>query len=255
MKLNRFFILCMVLLCLCSDTLKANENNLILDSANAAYAKADYEKAIKLYESIINKGQIAPELYFNLGNAYFKANINSYAILNYERAKKLAPNDEDILANLKLANTKTEDKIEAQPQLFLTGWKNGIVDMMSEKSWSILCIALVCAALLMFFIYVFTERKGLKQLGFFMGSFIFILSVIVFFIAKHKYNLTIASTEAVITSPTVTVMGSPNEKGTKLFVLHEGTKVTITEPESEWTEVKIANGNVGWVPTKTIVSI
>lgn len=252
MKLNRFLI---VLLFLFSLTAKANESKIILDSANAAYAKADYFKAIKLYDSILNKGEVAAEIYFNLGNAYYKSNNIGYAILNYERAKKLAPEDEDIAMNLKLANQKTEDKIEAAPQLFLTTWKNAIVDMMSEKSWSEMCIILVIISLILFATYIFSANKAVKQVGFFGGSALILASVFVFFIAKHKYELTKTSSTAIITKAAVTVTGSPSEKGTKLFVLHEGTKVNITEEDGDWTEIKIANGNVGWVPTKSISAI
>ncbi len=249
MKLNKFFI---VFLFLFSLSCMATENNVTLDSANAAYLKGNYEKAIKLYQSIISNGEVSPELYFNLGNAYYKANNIGYAILNYERAKKLSPEDDDITVNLKLANQKTEDKIEAAPQLFLTTWKNGIVDMMSEKNWSELCIVLLVFSLLLFAVYIFTSRRGLKQVGFFGGSILIVSSIIVFFIARHKFELTKTSNEAIITSSTVTVYGSPNEKGTKLFILHEGTKVRITEDDGNWTEIKIANGNVGWVPGKSL---
>src|SRR6185295_12270070 len=102
---------------------------------------------------IINTGEVAPEIYFNLGNSYYKTNNIGYAILNYERAKKLSPDDEDINVNLKLANQKTEDKIEVAPQLFLTTWKNGIIDIMNEKSWSELCIFLIVISLVLFAVY------------------------------------------------------------------------------------------------------
>ena len=252
MKLNSLLL---ILLFSFSLSVTANENKVILDSANAAYSKGDYFKAIKLYDSVLNNSTVAPEIYFNLGNAYYKTNNIGYAILNYERAKKLAPDDEDIIVNLKLANQKTEDKIEAAPQLFLTTWKNGIVDLMSEKSWSELCIVLIVFSLILFAVYIFSANRGVKQIGFFGGSTLILASIFIFFIARHKYELTKNSENAIITAPTVTVTGSPNEKGTKLFILHEGTKVNITEEDGSWTEIKIANGNVGWVPSKSLSAI
>lgn len=225
----------------------ANTNNLLLDSANSAYSKGDYSKASKLYENIISNGQEAPELYFNLGNSYYKTNNIAFAILNYERALKLEPDNEDFSFNLKLANQKTEDKIDAAPQLFLSQWKNGLVDLMTEKGWAQLCILLVCISLLLFAIYITMQKKGLKQFGFFGGTTLVILSIVTFFIAQHKYSLTKNSSEAIITSPSITVTGSPNEKGTKLFILHEGTKVNVTQEDVSWAEIKIANGNTGWI--------
>lgn len=229
--------------------------NPTLDSANTAYSKGDYNKAVSLYESILNNGQEAPEVYYNLGNAYYKKNTIGLAILNYERAKKLKPADEDIIVNLKFANQKIEDKIDAAPQLFLTEWKNGIVYLMNETSWSVFCIVVTILALLLFGMYASSYSKRLKQLGFYGGVVFLIAAVLLFFIAQHSYELSKNSNEAVIVSPSVTIVGSPDEKSTKLFILHEGTKVSITQEEGDWMEVKIANGNVGWIKKQNMIAI
>ncbi len=228
-------------------TSAANDNKIAFDSANACYAKGDYEKAIKQYESILNNNFSSAELYYNLGNAYYKTNNIGFAILNYERAKKLNPLEDDLLTNLKLANQKTEDKIEAAPKLFLTEWKSGIIDIFSEKGWSSLCIICFTVSLLLISVYFLTFNNRSKKLGFFGGCIFFIITIILFFIAQQKNEQTINSVEAIITAPTATVTGSPNEKGTKLFILHEGTKAVITQDQGIWTEIKIANGNVGWI--------
>jgi tetratricopeptide (TPR) repeat protein len=233
----------------------ANENDVLFDSANAAYSKGDFNSAISQYENLLTSGQEAPELYFNLGNAYFKTNKISYAILNYERAKKMNPDNADFNFNLKLANQKIEDKIDAAPELFLILWKNGILDLMTEKSWSELCIVFVLISLILFAIYITVPGKRFKQFGFFGGTFLIILSSITFFVAQHKYYLTKNSNKAIITSPAITVTGSPNEKGTKLFVLHEGTKVSVTQEDASWVEIKIANGNTGWIKTSELQKI
>ncbi|MCE9539070.1 MAG: tetratricopeptide repeat protein [Bacteroidetes bacterium] len=225
----------------------ANENNILLDSANSEYSKGDFTKASKLYENILSNGLEAPEVYFNLGNAYYKTNNIAFAILNYERALKLDPDNDDFNFNLKLANQKTEDKIDAAPQLFLSQWKNGLVDLMTEKGWSQLCILLICISLILFAIYITMQKRGLKQFGFFGGTSLVILCVITFFIAQHKYSITKNNSEAIIISPSITVTGSPNEKGTKLFILHAGTKVNVTQEDVSWAEIKIANGNTGWI--------
>ena len=245
-------VIVLIFLCL---AVNATENNIVLDSANTAYSKGNYDKAIKLYTSIGNQNIESSELYFNLGNAYYKTNSIGLAILNYERAKKLAPNDDDILTNLKLANQKTEDKIESAPQLFLTEWKNGIIDMMSEKGWSYFCIFALSISLILIAMFILSANPRLKKIGFFGGVIGGIMTISIFFIALQKYNHTINNNEAITTSASVTVTGSPDEKGTKLFILHEGTKVTVVEEMGDWTEVKIANGNVGWLKTKMITTI
>lgn len=251
-KLKLFLILLFAFL---YSFANANTNNLLLDSANSAYSKGDYNKASKLYENIISNGQEASEVYFNLGNSYYKTKNIAFAILNYERALKLDPDNEDFSFNLKLANQKTEDKIDTAPQLFLIQWKNGLVDLMTEKGWSQLCIILICISLLLFAIYITMQNRGLKQFGFFGGTTLVILSIITFFIAQHKYNITKNNSEAIITSPSITVTGSPNEKGTKLFILHEGTKVNVTQEDVSWAEIKIANGNTGWIKKSELQKI
>lgn len=256
MKLYRLKIVVGVLftLFICKTSI-ADNNTIVFDSANASYAKGNFEKAIEQYESLIKSNSVSSELYYNLGNAYFKTNNIGLAILNYERAKKINPNDEDLITNLKLANQKTEDKIDAAPQLFLSEWKNGIINIFNEKEWSIICIVLFSISLLLFGIYILSYNNALKKLGFFGGVIIIVTTIFIFFIAKNKYEQTKYSADAIIISSTATIIGSPNEKGTKLFILHEGTKVIVTQEEGEWTEIKIANGNVGWLKSKLLQKI
>jgi tetratricopeptide (TPR) repeat protein len=242
--------------CIClSSFMSANETNILLDSANSAYSKGEFDKAIKGYETILASNQEAPEIYFNLGNAYYKSNNLSYAILNYERAIKLNPDNEDFNYNLKLANQRVEDQVDAAPVLFLTQWKNTLISLMTEKEWSQLCIILVVISLLLFALFIATKHRNYKQIGFFGGVITIALSIATFFIANYKHQLTIRSNEAIITAPSITVTGSPNEKGTKLFIIHEGIKVNIKQEEAEWVEIKIANGNTGWVKNSELVRI
>ena len=248
MKLFRYKITFLVLLAsLLCFTSKADERTTAFDSSNACYSRGDYEKAILQFEGLINMNVESAELYYNLGNAYYKTDQLGLAILNFERAKKLNTDDEDLIFNLKLANQKTEDKIDPAPQLFLSEWKNGIIGLFSESVWSIICIVLFCISLILFSLFLLSDKNGIKKTCFFAGiAFVFITSI-TFFIAKEKYELTVNSKEAIITSATATITGSPNTKGTKLFILHEGTKVEITQELNEWTEIKIANGNIGWI--------
>jgi tetratricopeptide (TPR) repeat protein len=225
------------------------------DSANAAYAKNDFDKAIKGYENILAKGKASAALYFNLGNAYYKTNNVGMAVLNYERAKKLAPDDEDLAANLKLTLQRTEDRIDKAPELFLNEWKNDITGLTGEKNWSLLCIAMLCLSLALFALYIVSNRSGLRKTGFFGGSILLVITVVFFLIARHSYEMTVNSAEAVITAGSVTVHGSPDEKGTKLFILHEGTKVNVQQENEGWTEVRIANGNVGWIKINALQKI
>lgn len=255
MKLFSLKIVFLLLIFSFANNSIANENTIVFDSANASYSKGHYSEAIKQYESLISNNQISAELYYNLGNSYYKMNSIGLAILNYERAKKLDPNMEDLNANLKMANQKTEDKIDAAPQLFISEWKNSIVSIFNEKEWSLLTVFLFTFSLLLTGMYILSQSSGLKKLGFFGGGILLLLAIIIFFLAQHKQELSKYSSDAIITAATATITGSPNDKGTKLFILHEGTKVIITQEEEEWTEIKIVNGNVGWIKNKFLQKI
>ncbi len=232
----------------------AASKDYILD-AKTSYEKGDYKKAIEVYESIVTSGKESAGLYYNLGNAYYKNNDIGLAILNYEKAKKLNSKDEDLLTNLKIANQRIEDKIEAAPELFLNQWKRAVFNLMNEKEWSVFLILLFSLALFLIAVYLISSNKTIRQLGFYGGTLLLILSVISYFICANKYQDTIHSKEAIIILPSSNVNASPSEKGTKIFILHEGTKVKINEESGEWTEIKLANDNVGWIKSSALQTI
>lgn len=248
----------LVLLLLCilfSLPVSSAEYTSAFDSANAAYLKKEYDKAIELYEHIVEAGQQAPELYFNLGNAYYQTGDFAHAILNYERAKKLAPDDEDIAVNLKFANQKTEDKIEAAPEMFLVELQRKIVSLMNESSWALLCILFFVLGLALLAIFISSRNTAVKKAGFYLGAASLALFITLFFIAKYSYSVSRSHDEAIVTGASVTVLGSPSESSTKLFILHKGSKVVVTEENNGWLEVKIANGNVGWIKETLVEKI
>lgn len=224
----------------------------LLDSANNSYAKANFQVAAKLYENIIDAGYHSPELFFNLGNAYFKMGQIGKSILNYERAKKLSPLDEDIAFNLNLANQQTIDKIEPLPKLFLQQWYENIKNAHSEKRWSMRSI--VCFALFLFFLAVFiTSIKPITRLlGFWLAAMCFCLSVISFIIAKDRYSDITSNNTVVILSSSAEIRNAPSETGTKLFILHEGAVVPAAETKGDWVKIKLSKEKVGWVKKSQI---
>lgn len=230
-----------------SLAMNADEGKLLFDNANASYAKKDFDKAILLYENILKDNLESAALYYNLGNAYYQKNEFAKAILNYERAKKISPTDTDILNNLKLANQKIEDKLETAPEFFLLQWKNLLLNLMNEKAWSITCILLLCFSWLFFAGYFISKNILIKQIAFYSGSVLFVMVIATFFTAKNAYFTSKSRTEAIILASSVTITGSPSENSKKLFVLHAGSKVSITKEEENWLEITISNGNVGWI--------
>jgi tetratricopeptide (TPR) repeat protein len=232
-----------------------NGDYMFLDSGNAAYNKANYTKAINFYQHFLSGGVESEQAYYNLGNCYFRINEIGKAILYYEKAEKLTPGDADVQFNLQLANQKIADKVSSEPPVFIySDWKN-FENKFTEKQWAIIGICLLCLGLLLFGVYLSAPRVLVKQLSFWPGCVIIILSLFTLYVAHQQYQLLNSHDTAIVTVPTVTATGAPDEKATQLFVVHEGTKVWIVKTEGEWTEIKLANGNQGWLISSDISEI
>lgn len=225
------------------------------DSGNAAYAKGNYAKAIDFYTKFLNSGYLSADVYYNLGNCYYRTNQIANAILNYERAKKLSPADADINFNLQLANEKTTDKITPDAHLMFVNWWDSFVNLASERGWGILCILFLCISLTLIIVYLLSPRLGLKQLGFWGGIFMLAFCLLTFMMAHQQYEAATSHDTAIVMSGSVTVKGAPNDSGTQLFLIHEGTKVRILRTNGTWVEVKLANGNQGWMPSADLAVI
>jgi len=218
-----------------------------LKMANEYYAANKINQAISTYEHIVANGYESTALYFNLGNAYYKNNDLVNALLNYERAKKLSPNDEDIQFNLDLANQFVIDKIEPLPRPFFIKWGQSIVQMMNTDQWATFSLITFILTLLFALGYVFLLTPGLKKASFTIGIVMLLISGAAFSIANKQKSISLHQFHAIIFSPSVTVKASPNESSVDLFVIHEGLKVEVLKNHNSWLEIKLEDGNRGWV--------
>lgn len=249
-KLTSIFGLFLLLLLMCNTTIAAN-----IEEGNDLYAKGKYEDAIEIYESILAEDNFAADLYYNLGNAYYKSDQIPAAILNYERALKLKPDHEDVLFNLAMANKKTVDKIDRLPELFIgSTWKT-LVTSRTVNDWASYCILLLFVSLFFFVGYLILEITLIKKINFYAGVFFFLFSISCWLMASQHQSIINESAEAIIFKPTITVLSAPNDQAEKLFTLHEGTKVTLLEDIDNWQEIKLPNGNVGWVNDDVLENI
>lgn len=223
-----------------------------LQAAESAYASENYAEAIETYEALLSENNESAEIYYNLGNAYYKMGKIAPAILNYERALLLDPGDRDIRFNLNLSKQNTADKIETVSDFFLVKWINGIQSLFSVDTWStigIVCFCLFIACLILFF---FSKLMLMKKIGFYLGAFLLFLIIMSnIFASRQKYDL-LNRSGAIVFAPTVTVKSSPDASGTDLFILHEGTKVNIKSQLGDWNEVELEDGNIGWIQKKDI---
>lgn len=239
-----------ILLLFSSFTWSIFAQDTAIKEAETAYSREDYNKAIELYEDILKANGASPEIYYNLGNAYYKADRIAPAILNYERALVLDPGDGDIRFNLQMAKQKTIDRIEPVGDFFLVKWFKTVQNMIAVDSWAtfgIVCFLLLIVGLLLFF---FSRGVGMKKAGFYLGMISLVLVVMANIFARNQKNEIVNRKHAIVFTPTVTVKSSPDASGTDLFILHEGTKVSIKSTLGEWNEIEQEDGNVGWMQKK-----
>lgn len=220
--------------------------------ADSAYVRGQYQQAIKDYEALLKQGASA-ELYYNLGNAYYRTENITRAVLNYERAQLLSPSDRDIRFNLQMARSKTIDKIQPEHEMFFITWYRSLVNMASVDGWARTALFTLALAIVLALVYLFSDRLWLRKLGFFGALALIVCFVLSNIFAYQQKELLVHRNGAIVTAPAVTVKSTPAKQGTDLFILHEGTKVTITDGSmKEWKAIRLADGKEGWIETKQI---
>ena len=221
--------------------------------ADSAYINNDFANAVYLYENILaNQGESA-DIYYNLGNSYYKMDNIAKAIVNYEKALVLNPSNGDIRFNLELAQSKTVDKVTPMSEAFLVTWMKDLTNLMSEKGWAKMGIITFILMLLMLALYFFSKKIALKKVGFISSMCLLLVCIIANVFASSQKDKAKSHESAIIMTPSITVKSTPNEGGTDLFILHEGRKVNIKDNTMrEWKEIQLEDGNVGWVPASAI---
>jgi tetratricopeptide (TPR) repeat protein len=220
--------------------------------ADSAYVRGEYQQAIKDYEALLKQGASA-DLYYNLGNAYYRTENITRAVLNYERALLLSPGDKDIRFNLQMARSKTVDKITPEQDMFFVTWYRSLVNMTSVDGWADIALISLALAIVLALLYLFSERIWLRKVGFFGAIILIVFFLLGNVFAHQQKDLLIHRRGAIVTAPAVTVKSTPAKQGTDLFILHEGTKVTITDGSmKDWKGIRLADGKEGWIETRQI---
>lgn len=250
---SKFFratlFLFILLFCQLTTTLaqESTERDTLMQYGNEAYQQENYSDAIKYYESIVNQGNEGSILYYNLGNCYYKSGENAKALLWFERALRLAPNNKDIQHNILFVNNKIVDKIETIPEFALSKWWNGISKSMTSRWWAIISIIFSFLLFLFIILLVMSRRQWLRTFSFTLTLLLFIgLTFSIIF--AHKENKRYQKEpEAIVMESVVTAKNTPNQSGSNLFVIHSGLKVRITDKIGEWYEIMLPNGEKGWI--------
>lgn len=224
-------------------------------AADSAYMKENYQEAASLYEKVLEEGY-SPEIYYNLGNCYYRLEKIGPSVLNYERALLLSPGNGDIRHNLELARSKTLDKISPLGEIFIVTWYKEVINWFSVDQWAALGIICFIFVLIMLCLYLFSKVVLIRKLGFYSSIVFILICILSNFFAWNQKHILINRSTAVVMSTSVNVKSTPSENGTDLFVIHEGTKVTIIDPTMKgWKEIRLDDGKKGWIPTGSIEEI
>jgi len=217
--------------------------------ADSAYAKGNYQQAIKDYEELLKNG-VSSELYYNLAGAYYRIDEMPRAVLNYERALLLSPGDADIRFNLQMARSKTIDKITPESEMFFVTWYHALVNLTSVDGWARIALVALALAIALALFYLFASAIWLRKVGFFGAGGLLLLFILANTLAYVQKQSFVNRTGAIIMSPAATIKSTPDAHGTDLFILHEGTKVEITDGSmQQWKRIRVADGKEGWVET------
>lgn len=223
--------------------------------ADAEYSKGNYQQAIKDYEELLKAGESA-EIYYNLGNAYYRTENITRAVLSYERALLLNPADDDIRFNLQMARSKTIDKITPESEMFFFTWYRSLVNLMTIDGWAHLAIASIILTLILALVYLFASHLTLRKIGFYGGVLFLIIFLLSNLFAFQQKQMLMKRNGAIVTAPSVTIKKTPEANSADQGVIHEGTRVDIIDDTMrDWKEIHLADGREGWIPATQIEKI
>ncbi len=244
----RYYLLFLVLFAslFFSQLASSQEANVQFEQANQLYRSGDYQKASQSYEQIVSTGIENTFLYYNLGNSYYKLKEYPSAILNYERAKRLTPNDEEIEHNLHLANLRVVDKIEPVPQLFILEWWKMFVNLFSSDGWGWLAISFLWGSALCGILLLLLRIDILRRVLLLLSTLTLFLSILGFVGMAQRHSIE-NEQYAIVFAQSVSIKSAPDAQSTDLFVIHEGVKAQILDTVGEWKKIKLLDGKIGWM--------
>lgn len=237
---------------ICLSSLATAQVQDLFKAANKAYQAEDYAMAIRLYDSIHKEGYESAELYYNLGNSHYQNGALAYAILNYERALKLKPDDEEIQHNLKLAQSKRVDRLDEMPPNLFKAFRLSILQLFSPDNWARLGIAWLGLALIGLGLYLFSTWGRIGFISLLAGSLLGGFSLVMAYSHAHYQA---EHPELIVMSDSAYVKSGPSTEAEDLFILHAGTKALQVEAFESWTKIRLSDGKIGWLPSKQIEPI
>ena len=236
---------------------KGGAGSWTFSQANGMYERGQYDSAALAYQHLLsqNSALVSPQLYYNLGNAYFRMKNYARAILNYERALKYSPNYEDARFNLELARTFTVDRVSPPRDLLVLRWFRGFYHILSPIGWGVLALVSVAVLLAAVLAMRFLRNRRVWILSLIVGLFGLVVTLLSFTLGRVAARQMNSFNAAVVMPSVVSVKGEPSSGGKDLFLLHAGTKVQVLDQLGEWLEVAVPDGHRGWLQRNEVEKI
>ena len=236
-----------------SMNIQAKDLDSLWTAGVQAYTDGKFSDASAAWTSIEESGQKSAKLYYNLGNAWFKQGNYPKAILNYERALRLDPSYSDARYNLEFTSNFVQDKIEPVPEFILKSVARKVCYVMGSNAWAVIFLVLLAAALVMGLLFLLGSSVGKRRVGFYCGIVLLLLSAGALSFSIWQKSDSVKTDTAIVMSPVSSVKSSPSSGSSKdLFVIHEGTKVTILDEVGSWKNIALADGRQGWITSNEL---
>jgi len=232
--------------------LATDNSDSLYTQALKLYEEGRYEAAMESWELLVEEGNEAAILYYNMGNAAYRSNNIGKAILYYEKTLQLNPGHGDAMHNLEFVSRYKVDAFEEVPTFFLRTWMHKLVKALPEKAWSIMALTFLVLSLAALLLYIFTRGLTLKKLGFFLALIGLILFFFTLGAALRSHRDVVKPHSAIVLHPSVVIRSTPSESGTDLFILHEGTRIELKEAVGDWYNIRIVDGREGWIPARAM---
>ena len=245
-----------LILALISVHMYAFENgSSLIDQANEAYQTGDYNSALQKYEQLLNEGYNSADLYYNLGNTYFRLNQPGSAILYFEKAALLEPGDKDIIHNLEVVKKTLPDQLDVISDFFVLEWWDETRNICSPTQWAVIGLLLLWAGIGGLVLWFRGKNRQARKQGFVAGIVLLLLSILPFALGFSAAQYQKDSQKAVIMVEQVNLKSAPDEVSEDLMELHEGTCLQILDEIGEWKKIRLSNGEEGWLETKVLEKI
>jgi tetratricopeptide (TPR) repeat protein len=239
----------------------------VFEEANRLYEAGEYEEAIASYTALVERGAVDADLYYNLGNAYYKTGTIGPAMLFYERAARLAPRDEDIAENRRLVRSLVRDRQFVATPGVVQRMLSWLPDRLTTRELVGLSVGLYLLFMSIAIVFVLRERRwvsrmygtlsllspgrllGLEKTGDFLLAMllVFVLFAVTAGTTASRYRTELQRSEAVVMEEEVPVYSGPSTDATLQFKIHAGTIVRVTEARPRWVEIELPGELSGWI--------